>query len=186
MAIELDRYRFTVDEYDRMAEAGIFDEDSRVELLDGVIVKMAAIGNRHGGVVKWLLHWFEQNLAGRAVVSVQDPVRLSRYSEPQPDLALLRPRADFYRTAHPMPADTFLVVEVADTTLQTDRTTKLPLYAKDGIPEVWIVNLPDGLIEIYRRPGPGGYQEIRLARPGETVAPEAFPDLQVLVADIIG
>lgn len=125
MSVALVRHRFTVDEYYRMAQAGIFSEDDRVELLDGEIVERSPIDSKHAGCVKGLTHFFGQKLGDRAVVGVQDPIRLGEYSEPQPDLALLKPRADFYRNAHPTAEDVLLVVEVADTSCS--RSTGSPL-----------------------------------------------------------
>jgi Uma2 family endonuclease len=134
------RRRFTVDEYYCMAEAGILHEDDRVELIEGDIIAMAAIGNRHMSCVKRLNRLFNERLGRRVVVSVQDPIRLSRRTEPQPDVALLRPRDDFYAPGHPGPDDVLLVVEVVDTSLPYDRR-KLRLYARAGIPCVWLAIL---------------------------------------------
>src|SRR6184192_4545534 len=133
--------RFSVDEYDRMGRAGVFHEDDRMELLDGQIVEMSPIGPGHAGCVRALTSLLTRLVAGRALVSVQNPVRLGEHSEPQPDVALLVPRADAYRTAHPQPKDVLLVIEVADASLEHDRDVKVPLYAAAGVPEVWLVNL---------------------------------------------
>jgi Uma2 family endonuclease len=136
MGIELKRRRFTVDEYRRMGEVGILDEDERVELIEGEIVEMSPIGRRHAGIVNRLNDLFTFRLRGRAIVAVQNPISLgSKYSEPQPDLTLLRPRADFYADSRPEPPDVLLVVEVMDTSVERDRQVKLPLYARAGVPE---------------------------------------------------
>ncbi|SRR5579884_1618999 len=186
MALQLTRRRFTVDEYHRMARAGILGEDDRVELIDGEIIEMAPIGRRHAGCVKCSNWLFGQGLGDRAIVSVQDPVRLTEHNEPQPDIALLRPRPDFYSGAHPGPADILLIVEVAATSAVLDRRVKLPLYTGSGIPEVWLVDLGKETIRAYRDPSPDGYRTARTFRRGERLSPLAFPDLQLAVAEILG
>jgi Uma2 family endonuclease len=144
MGVQLARRLFTVAEYHKMAEAGILSEDDRVELLEGEIVAMSPIGSRHAGLVNRLNRLFSQRAGDQVVVSVQNPVRLGGYSEPQPDLALLRPRADFYTSSHPGPEDVLLAVEVAETSAAVDREVKVPLYARFGVPEVWLVDLAGG------------------------------------------
>jgi Uma2 family endonuclease len=186
MTVGLQPYRFTVDQYHRMGEAGIFSPDCRVELIDGEIFEMTPIGPWHAGVVNRLTRAFVTGVGDRAVVHVQNPVGLDRHSEPLPDLMLLRPRPDFYGTAHPTPADAFLVVEVADTSLDRDRGRKLPLYARAGVPEVWIVNRQADAVEVFRDPSGGDYRERRQFERGQTLAPLAFPDLALRVDDILG
>jgi hypothetical protein len=187
MAVQLVRRSFTVEEYHRMAQAGILSEDDRVELIDGEILKMAPIGSRHAGAVKRLLDKFiHLQAAGKVLLSVQDPVRLGEHSEPQPDLMLLRPRPDFYASSHPGPQDVLLLVEVAETSATYDREGKLPLYARAGIPEVWLIDLSEEQIEIYRHPFPQGYQEVQHVRRGERVAPSALPDVFLPVEAILG
>ena len=187
MAVALDRrYRFTVDQYHRMAEAKIFDAGCRVELVDGVIFEMTPIDPWHAGVVNWLTHRFVAVLGDRAVVHVQNPVDLDPRSEPQPDIMLLSPRADFYRAAHPEPEHTLLLVEVANTSLRHDRGRKLPVYARTGVPEVWIVNRRADAVEVFRVPSSNGYQERDVIGRGGHVAPAAFPDCRLLVDDILG
>ena len=131
----LTKRRFTVEEYDRIAEAGVLTEDDRVELIDGAIVMMAPIGARHAGTVNYLTRLWTSRLGERAIVQVQNLVRLDLYSKPQPDIALLRPRGDFYRAAHPGPEDVLLVVDVADTSTEADRRVKMPLYARAAVRE---------------------------------------------------
>ena len=186
MVSQLTRHKFTVDEYHKMAEAGIFAEDDRVELLDGEIVEMTPIGPAHAFGVKRLPRVFFVLLPDRAVLSVQDPIHLSDLSEPQPDFALLLPPDQRYKHAHPQPSDVLLVVEVADSTLEEDRRVKARLYARPGIREMWLVNLVDRRIEIYRDPSPDGYRSVVSVGPGGTVSPLAFPDLVLLVEDILG
>ena len=186
MTTQLSRRLFTVHEYYRMADAGILTEDDRVELIEGEIVQMAAIGSRHAACVDRLNQLFSARVAERAIVRVQNPVRLSERSEPQPDLALLRPRPDFYATAHPMPQDVLLVVEVADTSAGIDPAEKLPLYARSGIPEAWLVDLQEDRVEVHRQPTRRGYQEVRYLERGNRLAPDAFPDLTLAVDDVLG
>ena len=169
-----------------MGEAGILREDDRVELLEGEIVEMTPIGSRHAACVDRLNHFFARGVGPRAIVRVQNPVRLSERSEPQPDLALLRARPDFYARAHPGPSDILLLVEVADTSAEMDREVKMPLYARAGIPEVWIVDLEGECVEVYREPTPQGYQNVRRIRRGQRVSPQAVPDLELAVDDLFG
>ena len=186
MATQVIRRRFTANEYNLMAQAGILHEDDRVELLEGEIVEMAAIGSRHAACVKRLNRILSEGLGGRAIVGVQDPVRLGEHSEPQPDLTLLRPRPDFYSDSHPESSDVMLLVEVADTSEGYDREVKMPLYARYGIPEVWLVDLSSRSIEVYRDPVPEGYRDIQLAMPGLRITPQAFLDLELVVGDVFG
>jgi hypothetical protein len=186
MAVAFEPYRFTVEQYHRMGDAGIFSPDARVELIDGEIFEMSPIGPWHAGVVNRLNRAFVTGLGDRAVVHVQNPVGLDRYSEPLPDLTLLRSRPDFYGTAHPTPADALLLVEVADTSLERDRGRKLPLYARTGVPEVWIVNRQADAVEVFRGPSRGGYGERQVCGRGQTLAPVAFPDLALRIDDILG
>jgi len=186
MAIQLLRRPFTVAEYHRIAEAGILTEDDRVELLGGEIVQMTPIGSWHAACVARLTHLFVGRLQGRAQVNVQNPIHLSEHSEPQPDLALLHPRPDFYAHAHPGPADVFLLVEVADTSSEVDRAVKIPLYARAGIAEVWLIALADDAVEVHRRPTAEGYQDVQRVRRGGQLAPQALPDVSVGAAEILG
>ena len=180
------RRKLTVYDYQRMGESGIFHEDERVELLDGELYEMTPIGDHHIGGVISLEYVFGQRLGGRAFVSTQNPIRLSDFSEPQPDLALLRPRADFYRNGKARPEDVLLVIEVADSSLQYDQQTKLPRYAAAGIVELWIVNLIDEQIELYHDPAGDTYATRSIHRRGDTLAPLAFPDLVLSVEEILG
>jgi Uma2 family endonuclease len=182
----LTEHRFTVDEYHRMGEAGIFHQDDRVELIRGRIVQMSPIGRRHAGCVTYLNNALIALLGPQALVSPQNPVVLDPHAEPQPDLAVLKPRPGCYRDAHPAPEDVWLIIEVADTTLEYDRGEKLPLYAEAGIAEVWLVNLPADAVEIHRQPRGDRYADVRTARRGETVTPLAFPSLSLRVDDILG
>jgi Uma2 family endonuclease len=179
------RRLFTVEDYYRMVDAGILREDERVELIKGEILVMAPIGSKHMYSVNEFTERFVVALAGRAIVSPQNSVRLSMRSQPQPDLALLRPRRDRYYFGVPAPEDVFLVVEVSDTTLSYDRDTKLPLYAEWGVPEVWIVNLTGRSIIVARDPSEAGYRHVETVPDGGTVSPAAFPDIVLPVHDLV-
>jgi Uma2 family endonuclease len=178
-------WRFTVEEYHRMIADGILDENDRVELIEGELVQMAAVGSYHAASVDALNEWFVRGLRSRAVVRVQNPLRLSSASEPEPDLALPRPRADRYFSATPAAEDALLVVEVADTTLRYDRTVKLPLYAAAGIPEAWVIDVVGSRAFVYRDPDGGEYREMTTVARGGTLTPLAFPDLALPLAAVL-
>jgi Uma2 family endonuclease len=178
-------YRFTRADYHRMGEIGIFAEDDPVELIDGQVVVMSPIGRRHRGGVNRLNHLFMGRVGERAMVSVQNPVQLDDHSEPEPDIALLRPRADFYRDADATPEDILLLIEVAESSLDYDRRVKAPLYARSGIPESWIANLIQDHLLVHWDPSPAGYGTMRILRRGETIRPSAFPDLELTVDEIL-
>jgi len=186
VAVTLTKRRFTVEAYHRMVEAGILAEDDRVELIRGEVVEMTPIGRSHAARVDRLTRLFTSRLGERAIVRVQGPLPLGPDSEPQPDLTLLRPCSDFYLETPLRPSDVFLVVEVADSSLATDRTVKMPLYAEAGIREAWLVDLVAGRLEVHRDPTPHGYRDVRTLHPGEPVDLEAFPDLALTVDDVLG
>jgi Uma2 family endonuclease len=187
MAIAWKTRRFTVAEYHRMGEAGILAEDDRVELLDGEIVEMTPIGPAHASVVGRLTHLFSRLAGERGLVWVRNPIDLAAAdSEPQPDVVLLNPRADFYVTAHPAPADVLLLVEVMDASAERDRRLKLPLYARAAIREVWLVDLGAERLEVHRQPEADGYRQTHLLRRGESTTIEALPDLGIRVDGILG
>jgi Uma2 family endonuclease len=181
---QVTRWRFTVHDYHRMGEAGILHEDDRVELIEGEIVEMAAIGTRHFSCVNRLTRMLVMGVGEAAVVSVQNPVRLDEHTEPQPDLTVIQPRD--YTESLPLPEDVLLLVEVSDTTLAYDRNVKLPLYARAGIGEVWIVNLPAGTIEQHTDPSDEGYQRVDHKRGGQKLHPAALPDLAPTGDEILG
>jgi Uma2 family endonuclease len=183
----LTRHRFTVEEYHRMGEAGILPEDSRLELINGDIVVRERIGAYHAGTVARLIRLWTSRLGDRAIVNIQNPVQFPREdNELQPDVMLLRPREDFYTTAHPQAPDVLLLIEVADTTLRLDRRIKIPLYARVGVSEVWLVDLTTARLEVHREPLDDRYGNVRVLSRGERVSPEAFPDLSLDVAELIG
>jgi Uma2 family endonuclease len=183
--LALAKHRFNVKEYYRMAETGVLQPDARVELLNGEIIDMSPIGPFHGGVTNYLTEIFTAVSKRRLVTAVQNPVRLDEHSEAQPDLVLLKPSSDFYRRQHPQPADVFLLIEVSDSSLATDREAKLPVYGRAGIAEVWIVNLIEQAVEVYREPHFTGYGSKTILRAGDQAAPQAFPDVTVDVAELL-
>jgi Uma2 family endonuclease len=181
------RHRLSVEDYYRMGEVGILRADERIELIDGEIIDMPPIGSLHAGTVTQMAAILQRAAGDLAIVQVQNPVSLGEYSEPQPDLALLRPRPDFYKSAHPRSADVLLLVEVADATLDYDRRVKLPLYARHGIAEVWLIDLTSRQLTRFRDPWDAGYA--RTDRPALTAPvaigglPNASAKLSELFAD---
>jgi Uma2 family endonuclease len=186
MAAQLRRYLFTLQQYHRMAEAGVFTEDDRVELIEGEILEMPPSGSRHAACVNRLTHLLSQGVGTRVLVSIQNPVQLGEHSEPQPDVALLCPKPSFYAEAHPTRSDILLLIEVADTSVGLDRDVKVSLYARAGIAEVWLVDLTAGHIEVDRQPAPEGYQVTHRISHGQCLAPQALPDVELAVAQILG
>jgi Uma2 family endonuclease len=185
--VEPKRRRFTNEEYHRMGEAGILRHDERVELIEGEIIEMGSIGRVHAGTVDRVANVFSRRLGIRAIVRVQNPVVfIDLLSEPQPDVTLLIPRPDFYTGGHPECGDIFLVVEVMDSTVAYDRRIKLPLYARAGVAEVWLVNVNTRRIEGYRQPSPAGYAESRVVEGDEQLSIQAFPDVTFTLRELLG
>ncbi len=186
MAVEIERARrlFTVEEYRRMAEAGVFRPGERVELIEGEIVEMSPIGRRHANCVNNLNRLLVLGLRERAIVSPQNSLQISLRSEPQPDLTVLRRREIPYKDEEATAGDVLLLVEVADTSLAWDRTVKLRLYATAGIPEFWIVDASAEAVEVYRVPEGDRYREAERLAGDRSVTPLAFPDLLIPVAAI--
>ena len=187
MAVEVAtaRRKFTRAEYHRMGEVGILKPTDRVELIRGEIIEMSPIGRRHAAFVDNLNQLLVTRLAGRAIVSVQNPVVLADDSEPEPDLKILRRRAISYKDREPDADDTLLLIEVAETSLAYDRSTKLRLYAETGIAEYWIVNCAAESVEIHRGRQADGYRDVRrVVGADSTVSPEVFPDVSMTLAEI--
>ena len=168
-----------------MAETGVLRPDARVELLDGRIIDMSHIGPFHGGLVARLSRIFNMLAKDRWLVWPQNPLCLDDHSEPEPDVMLLKPAADDYTSRLPRPEDVFLLIEVADTTLAYDREEKLPAYGRAGVAEVWIVNLNEATVEVYREPHFTGYGSKTVLRAGDQAVPQAFPDAAVDVAELL-
>ncbi len=185
MPVRLLKGPFTVDAYQRLAEVGILREDDRVELIAGQVVEMTPIGDRHASCVRRLIRLLSQIVLDAAVLDVQDPVVLGEHDAPQPDVTLLRPRGDAY-PSHPRAADILLVIEVADASVAYDRDVKIPLYARAGIPEAWLVDLAADRIEVYRDPASGGYASVRSVSRAETITLLHFPNVTVSTDDVLG
>ncbi len=185
MSLHTETYRWTVDEFEKLGETGFFQESGRVELLNGEIFVMSPTGYRHNYAVQELTEFFSDRRRRRYITRPQCTVILNDGSDVLPDLALLRPVAHRYRRQHPVAEDVLLLVEVADSSLGYDRHDKLPVYAAEGIAEVWIVNLRAEQLEVYREPAGVDYAVKTIHAAGETIAPLAFPDLLLPVADVL-
>jgi len=169
------RHKLSVSDYYRMGDAGILQEDSRVELIEGELIDMSPIGSHHAGIVTLMLHLLNKEINDQAIVSVQNPVRLSDWSEPQPDMMLLKPRSDYYYDSHPEPSDVLVLIEVADSSIDYDRKTKLPLYGQSGIQEFWIIDLNAQRLECYRQPNETGYSQCETLDKTGKISPAALP-----------
>ena len=178
------RHAVSAEEYLRMGESGVFAPEARLELIEGEIVEMAPIGSPHAGMVNILNRLFSRAAGDLAVVSAQNPVIVGDRSVPQPDVALLKPRADSYVRSHPTTAEVLLVVEVADTTLSFDLGTKIPLYARGGITEAWVVDLQERAVRVFRDPSPSGYRASFTVSGGGSVAPLALPAVDVAFSEL--
>ena len=183
MAVDVQRHRFTLEQYEHMVSAGVFHPDDRVELIDGEIIEMAPNKPPHVSPIRCLMRALA--VGNRAVMLVQMPIRVPPRSEPEPDLALAVPPEERYVQRHPEPADLLLVIEVSYTTKRFDQTVKIPLYARSGVSEVWIVDVKAEHIEVFREPGPDGYASVDVVGRGGSVSPVAFPDLSVAVDDVL-
>jgi len=186
MSVQVERRHFSVSEYNRMAETGILSEDDRVELIEGEIIEMSPIGSRHAACVRRLDALFNRELQGAAQVSAQNPILIDDYTQPEPDVALLKPRSDYYSEAHPAASDVLLVVEVADTSVEYDRQVKAPLYARAGVGEMWLVNLQEDAVEVYTRPESGTYRERKQLTRGDSITLTAVPGLTFTIEEILG
>ena len=192
MVLPVLRGPFTVESYQRLAQLGVLGEDHRVELIDGQVVEMTPIGDRHASCVRRLHDLLARQALAVAIIDVQNPVVLGRHDAPQPDVAVLKRRAATVRESfrdgyphHPRAADILLVVEVADTTLAYDRDVKMPLYARAGIPEAWLVDLGADAITVYGGPQPGGYRDVFTVTRDETLRPFLLPGVAITAADIL-
>lgn len=185
-AVAREIWRLTVDDYHRMGELGIIPTGARVELIEGKIIKMTPIGLAHIMHVLRLSDQLNDKYRAVALVDVQSPVRLDDNTEPEPDLMLLKRRKDYYGSGMPEPADVLLLIEVSDSSLVDDRNVKVPIYARAGILEVWLLDVQAKVLTAYRNPSPVGYQVIREYRRDDSIAPIAFPDRPISLADLIG
>ncbi len=185
MTVQILRKKFTVGQYHQMIESGILTDRDRVELLNGEIIEMSPVGRRHAACVDRLTELLILRLASKAIVRTQNPIRLSDDSEPQLDIAILRRRDDFYATGHPQPADIFLVIEVVDTTIEFDREIKIPTYAQEQIPIVWLVDLNAEVVEVFQEPTAQGYRNSQRFQAGQMLTIPNFSEIQIGVDQIL-
>jgi Uma2 family endonuclease len=182
--LTLSRHKLSIEDFHEMGRAGILQEGSRIELIEGELIDMAPIGSLHASVVSALSMFFARHVGELAIVSTQNPIRLPPDNEPQPDVALLKSCADRYRKALPTAADVLLVIEVADTTVEYDREIKLPLYARHAIPEVWLIDLKAGTLEVYREPTAKGYRKLLTPDKGETITPALVSGVRLPLSEV--
>jgi Uma2 family endonuclease len=186
MRMESARKLFTTDDVLKMAEAGLFGPEERIELIDGEILEMSPVGYRHIMCVNRATAFLTEAFGRRAIVSIQNALRLNIHNMPQPDVVVLKPREDFYGSGGASPADVLFLVEISDSTLRRDRNIKLPRFALSGIPEVWIEDLKHDLILVYRDPEGSQYRTQITFRRGDSISPLAFPKSIFQVHDFIG
>ena len=182
--LTIPRRLLTLDEYHTIGTAGVLKEDDRIELIEGEMIEMAPIGSRHLAKVNRLARLLSQCIGDQAIVSVQNPIALPPHNEPQPDLALLKPRADDYEGKLPSAEDILLVIEVADTTLAYDRDAKMPIYARHDIVETWLVDIQGQTVSIYQEPGKNGYRRILTPTRNESITPTQLPNVVIQLVDI--
>lgn len=177
--------RFRVEEFRKMMEAGILPEESGWEILDGFLIDKIKIGSRSAGTIKKVARIFGQLVGNSTLLSIHNPIHLNQYNEPEPDIALLKPRADFYAESHPTPADVLLLVEVSDSTVEYDREIKKKLYAEAGIQEFWLVDLKNDTIEVYTQPKNGNYYSARILEAEETIKSTTIENLTLPINEIL-
>jgi Uma2 family endonuclease len=180
------RHRFTVSDYYRMAEIGVLTEDSKVQLVDGVIFDMPPIGPGHASSVERISEMFRGRLGADFQVRVQNPVDIGPNSQPEPDVVVVPRRDDYYRDGHPTPVDVLLLIEVADSTLRFDRSTKTRSYARAAVVEYWIANIVGDEVIVHRDPARGRYRSVQVMKRGDTIRPLAFPDVSISISDVLG
>jgi Uma2 family endonuclease len=185
MSLAYSRHSFSVEEFDRMVEADVFREDDRLELIEGEIIEMSPIGKRHAGFVRKLTKTLERVVGDRSIVSVQNPILADDWSKPQPDIALLVPRTDFYTTIDPAPRHVRVAIEVADTSFDYDTMVRVPLYARSGIREVWVIDAKAREIHVYWSPREGEYRRHLVFGKDETFVSTRFPGVVFFVSSLI-
>jgi len=186
MSAQPEKRYFNVNEYYLMAQVGVLTPDDRVELIDGEILKMSPIGSPHAACVSRLDDLLRRSQKTGFMVRIQNPVRLNEFSEPVPDVVLLNPKEDYYAEGHPTPSDVLLIIEVAETSVLSDRRVKLPLYARHEIPEVWLISLPKKLVEQHFEVGNGSYGKLRKRRLEDAIVSTSVPGLSLKISDILG
>ena len=179
------RYRLSTEQYNRLVELGVVPEGTRVELLDGELIEMPAQGNRHLSCLRRLIGLVQQTGIPPGTLLVQMPLQIAWDAEPEPDLVVLRPPASQYDVRPPAADDVLLLIEVADSSRDYDRDRKVPRYAAAGIPEVWLVDLPDGVVRVYREPDGGAYRVVQVLRRGDIARPLALPGAEIAVDHIL-
>lgn len=181
------RLRLPVDEYYKMYELGVIDSQDfeKSEIIDGELVRKMSIGDKHAWLVNFLNRFFSRNMPESVLVSVQNPLRLGDYDEPEPDI-VLSDLTKYDGRRHPRPEETILVIEVAETSLRIDRNTKLPLYASNNIPEFWIINIPDQIVEVYKNPEFGMYRTTEIFKIGDVVKSNLLRDRSLAVSELLG
>jgi Uma2 family endonuclease len=185
MSVSYSRHHFSVEEFDRIVDAGVFREDDRLELIEGEILETSPIGKRHAGFVRKLTKTLERIVGDRSIVSVQNPILADDWSKPQPDIALLVPRADFYTAIDPAPRHVRVAIEVADTSFEYDTTVKVPLYARSGIREVWVIDAKARDIHVYWSPREGEYRRHLVFGKDATFISARFPGVAFVVSSLI-
>ena len=178
--------RFKVDDYYRMIEFGMLDDYEKAEIIEGELIRQMLVGDRHAACVERLNEFLRDELGKSVSIRNQQPIKVGDYNEPQPDLAIVKRRDDFYGNSKPTGDNCLLLIEVSDSTLDYDRNKKLPLYAEGNIPEFWLVNLQNNTIEVHTEPRESVYSLIRVLRRGETIKSESVPNLQIKVDAILG
>jgi Uma2 family endonuclease len=177
---------WTVQDYHRMSDLGILDPNERTELIAGQIVLMTAKGTPHVLTLRILASVLENALGDRSVfVSTQDPIRLDNFSEPEPDLAIVKGTIFDYAEHHPVPEDIYLVIEVADSTLKQDCEVKDKLYARSSIAEYWVIDIKNRQVHLFRDPSPIGYTSQLILTETHSISPLAFPDIILSIASIL-
>lgn len=182
----LPRRKFTVEEYHYFIEQGVFKPEERLELIEGELIEMSPIGKRHAGSVDFIADFLRKIISDNAIVRVQNPIVLDDFSEPQPDVCLLKRREDFYRQTDAVAKDALLVVEVADTTVKYDREVKFPRYAANGIGEAWLIDLENDRVEIHSEPTALGYSLVKILHRGQTAQSTVLPQIEISVEEILG
>ncbi|MBD2500076.1 Uma2 family endonuclease [Anabaena azotica] len=176
---------WTVEEYHRMAEAGIFGADERVELLEGKIIWMIAKGTAHRSAVSRTDRLLQNSLKNVALICVQDPVKLNERSEPEPDISVVKVDPLDYADHHPTPSEVYLIIEVADSSLKLDCETKAQAYSQAGIKDYWVLDVVNRQLHVFREPTPEGYKVKVVLAEDETITPLEFPDLQIVVLEML-
>ncbi len=186
MDVAVSRRRFTVDDYHRMGDAGILSPSDRVELIDGQIIAKPVIGPRHGASVDRTTRALVTAVDTSAIVRVQGAVRLDLFHEPEPDIVLLRPRSDFYSSAHPGPSDILLVIEFAESSIDYDRDVKSRVYAKAGVVEYWLVDLNEDVVQVHTDPATAMYLSVASCHRGQSLVPRRLPACVISTLDLLG